>query len=43
MEHLNIRKMMEQREHDFLSPYASFSDETKGREKNEIPCDIRPS
>ncbi|MSS62463.1 deoxyguanosinetriphosphate triphosphohydrolase [Velocimicrobium porci] len=40
---MNIRKMMEQREHDFLSPYASFSDETKGREKNEIPCDIRPS
>ena len=35
--------MMEQREHDLLSPYASFSDETKGRKKEEMPCDIRPS
>ena len=40
---LNIRQMFEKREHDMLSPYACFSDESKGRERVEEPCDIRPA
>lgn len=36
-----IREEMEHREHMQLSPYASFSDETRGRKKWEEPCDIR--
>lgn len=43
MEKLNLRQMMEQREHDVLSPYASFSDKSKGRKKQEMECDIRPA
>ncbi len=39
---LNIREMMEQREHDILSPYASKSSESEGRDRWEEPCDIRP-
>lgn len=43
MEHvLKIRQMLEQREHDILSPYASFSDESQGTDYYEEPCDIRP-
>lgn len=43
MEHnLNIRQKLEQREHEFLSPYAAFSDESLGRDTYEMPCDIRP-
>jgi dGTPase len=43
MEHsLNIRQMLEQREHEFLSPYAAFSDQSLGRDIIEEPCDIRP-
>ena len=38
---MNIREETEQMEHRFLSPCASFSDETRGREKPEVPCDIR--
>ena len=37
-----IREELEKREHLILSPYASFSDESKGREREEKPCDIRP-
>lgn len=37
-----IREMMEQREHDNLSPYASKSSESQGRDRWEEPCDIRP-
>lgn len=39
----SIREMQEQREHKMLSPYASFSDATKGRDFVEEPCDIRPA
>ena len=36
-----IRKMLEEEEHSILSPYASFSDETRGRLNHEEKCDIR--
>ena len=36
-----IRVMQEEREHMTLSPYASFSDRSKGRTLKEEPCDIR--
>lgn len=38
---MTIREQIEQREHEILSPYASFSDESKGRVVPEEPCDIR--
>lgn len=37
-----MREKLEQREHQFLSPYASFSDSSLGRDVYEEPCDIRP-
>lgn len=40
---ITIREDLEQREHLFLSPYAAFSDSTKGRDRWEEPCDIRPA
>lgn len=36
-----IREQLEQRELDYLSPYAAFSVKTKGREIAEVECDIR--
>jgi dGTPase len=39
---LNIRQKLEKREHEILSPYAAFSDESQGRDRQEDPCDIRP-
>lgn len=39
---MNIREQLEQREHEMLSPYAAFSDESRGRDRHEAPCDIRP-
>lgn len=39
---LNIRQKLELREHEILSPYASFSDCTLGRDIEEEPCDVRP-
>lgn len=39
---MNIREKQEQREHKDLSPYASFSDQSMGRDVYEEPCDIRP-
>lgn len=39
---MTIREQLEQREHDILSSYASFSDESAGRDCYEEPCDIRP-
>ena len=35
----NIRMRMEKREHEILSPYASFSDCSMGRDVYEEPCD----
>ena len=37
----NTRKKQEEREHLFLSPYAVFSDHSKGRVREERCCDIR--
>lgn len=39
---INIRQKQEEREHEFLSPYAAYSDNSKGRDNYEEPCDIRP-
>lgn len=38
---MSLREKFEQREHDILSRYASFSDQSKGRERSEDFCDIR--
>ena len=40
---MSIRETMEQWERENLSPYAALSSETKGRERWEQPCDIRPA
>lgn len=37
----NLRQKQEEREHIFLSRYASFADMSKGRDKEEQQCDIR--
>ncbi len=39
---MTIREEMEQREKELLSPYASLSIESKGRDVDEPQCDIRP-
>lgn len=38
---MSIREKAEQREEQFFSPYASFSKNTRGRERDEPQCDIR--
>ncbi len=38
---MTIREKQEQLEHDNLSPYASFSDCSKGRDREETQCDLR--
>ena len=38
---MNIRQMHEETEHKILSPLATFSDETKGRQHPSVPCDFR--
>lgn len=38
---MTIREQMEQRELEYLSPYAAMSVNSKGRDREEIPCDIR--
>lgn len=40
---MNIRESIEQWEVQYLSPYASLSKDTKGRDRPEEPCDIRPA
>lgn len=40
---MTIRESLEQREKEYLSPYASLSMETKGRHRAEVECDIRPA
>ncbi len=37
-----IREMIEQMEKETLSPYATLSENSRGREKDEPQCDIRP-
>ena len=39
---MTIRETQEQWEKEYLSPYAAFSMNSKGRDKEEEPCDIRP-
>lgn len=39
---MTIREKLEKREHAILSPYAAFSDCSKGRDVPEEPCDLRP-
>lgn len=39
---MNIRESLEQWEKEYLSPYAMLSMESKGRNKPEEQCDIRP-
>lgn len=39
---MTIREQLEQRELEYLSPYATFSRNSKGRVKAEVQCDIRP-
>ena len=43
MDNLNIREKLERLEHEYLSEYASFNDQTTGRDRVEEPCDIRPA
>ena len=39
---MTIREQMEQRELQYLSPYASRSSQSRGRRQPEEECDIRP-
>lgn len=39
---MTIREELELRETRYLSPYATLSQESKGRKVQETPCDIRP-
>lgn len=39
---MTIREQMEEREKEYLSPYATLSVNTKGRKREEAQCDIRP-
>ena len=38
---MNIRERAEEKEYQNLSPYASFSRDSRGRERLETECDIR--
>ena len=38
---MTIREQIEEREYEVLSPYASFSRDSRGRKREEEPCDIR--
>ncbi len=38
---MNLRELQEEREFEILSPYSSFSRNSRGREVEETPCDIR--
>lgn len=39
---MSIREEIEQMERETLSPYATLSENSKGRERQEEECDIRP-
>lgn len=38
---MNIREKLEAWEHEYLCEYASFSDQSKGRDRDEPMCDVR--
>ena len=40
--HMTIREQLELREIEYLSPYATLSKDSKGREREEKECDVRP-
>ena len=37
-----IREILEKREEEILSPYATLSCRSQGRDREEPPCDLRP-
>ncbi len=39
---MTIREELERREMEILSPYAALSVNSRGRDREEAPCDIRP-
>ena len=39
---MKIREQLEEREAQILSEYATLSKDSRGRERDEKPCDIRP-
>ncbi len=39
---MSIREEIERMERETLSPYATLSENSRGREREEEPCDIRP-
>lgn len=39
---MTIREQLEEREIEYLSPYAALSKNSKGRKREEPQCDIRP-
>ena len=39
---MTIREESEKREREFFSPYAALSQNSRGRDREEPPCDIRP-
>lgn len=39
---MRIREQLEERELEYLSPYATLSRNSKGRDREEPECDIRP-
>ncbi len=39
---MTIREQTENWEKEYLSPYAAFSGNSRGRDREELPCDIRP-
>ena len=40
---MSIRRMLEEREEKFLSPYAQLSSKSRGRMRTEEECSIRPA
>lgn len=40
---MTIREELEKRELEYLSPYAAFNIKSKGRDRDEAPCDVRPA
>ncbi len=38
----NVREQIEDREAEYLSPYATLSRDSRGRERDEPQCDLRP-
>ena len=41
MEEISLREKTYKKEHAFLSPFATFSEKTKGRQRPEEPCAMR--